>query len=193
VRVAFAAAIAAFVVAGTLRSAARQLVWRDNDILFTRTVHDAPTSYRAHQIMGAWLFVRGFKGEGEQEMLKAIRLFPYDPIPPFLLAEEYRKKGACDRALPLYKWSLATTDTAASFALGPYARCLLDAGRLDDARAEALRGIARGSDVRQFRKLLRQVDSSRVVATRPESLERWLRIPGTRVPAPPHVASNDRR
>ncbi|HEX2780690.1 MAG TPA: tetratricopeptide repeat protein [Gemmatimonadaceae bacterium] len=189
VRLAFGACIAAFLVAGALRSSARQIVWRDNDILFPMTVRDAPTSYRAHQIMGAWLFATGFRGEGEREMQEAIRLFPYDPIPPYLLAEEYRKKGACDRALPLYKWSLATTDTAASFALGPYARCLLNAGRLDEARAQTMRGIARGVDVRQFRKLLRQIDSARVVATSPDSLERWLRIPGTRIPPLSRVAA----
>jgi hypothetical protein len=171
----------------------RQMVWRDNDTLFSATVKDAPTSYRAHQIMGTWLFLRGFRGEGEQEMLQAIRLFPYDPIPPYLLAEEYRKGGACARALPLYKWSLATTDTASNFVLAPYAQCLVEAGDFDAARAQALHGIARGARVAQYRRLLRQVDSSRLAARAPDSLAHWLRIPGTRVTTSPHVASATRR
>jgi hypothetical protein len=148
---------------GFTRSAVRQMVWRDNDVLFPTTVHDAPESYRAHQIMGAWLFANGYKGEGEKEMWEAIRLFPYDPIPPFLMAEEYRKKGACDRAVPLYKWSLATTDTAGGFVLGPYTRCLLQLGRVDEAHQAAMRGVARGDQPRQYRWLLHRVDSVRTV------------------------------
>lgn len=148
---------------GFTRSAVRQMVWRDNDVLFPTTVHDAPDSYRAHQIMGAWLFANGYKGAGEKEMWEAIRLFPYDPIPPFLMAEEYRKKGACDRAVPLYKWSLATTDTAGGFVLGPYTRCLLQLGRVDEAHDAAMRGVARGDQPRQYRWLLHRVDSVRTV------------------------------
>ena len=159
-------ALALVMALGFTRSALRQVVWRNNDTLFPTTVHDAPNSYRAHQIMGAWLFANGYKGEGEKEMWEAIRLFPYDPIPPFLMAEEYRKKGACDRAVPLYKWSLATTDTAAGFALGPYARCLLQLGQLDAAHAQAMRGVARGEELRSYRRLLHEVDSIRAVVRR---------------------------
>jgi hypothetical protein len=159
-RVAVTALIGLLLVAGAVRSAVRQLVWHDNDILFSQTVIDAPRSYRAHQIFGAWLFARGFRGEGEEHMWQAINLFPYDPIPPYLLAEEYRKKGACNRAIPLYRWSLATTDTAAGFALGPYSRCLMKTGQFALARKQALRGISRGSEVPQYRKLLVQIDSA---------------------------------
>ena len=156
-----AGALGVVMLLGFTRSALRQMVWRDNDVLFPTTLHDAPTSYRAHQIMGAWLFANDYKGAGEKEMWEAIRLFPYDPIPPFLMAEEYRKKGACDRAIPLYKWSLATTDTAAGFVLGPYARCLLQMGQLDEAHAQAMRGVARGAETRQYRYLLHRIDSIR--------------------------------
>jgi len=82
------------------------------------------------------------------------------------MAEEYRKKGACDRAVPLYKWALATTDTAMGFALGPYARCLLQLGQLDAAHAQAMRGVARGEEVRSYRRLLHEVDSIRTVVRR---------------------------
>jgi hypothetical protein len=102
-------------------------------------------------------------GEGEKQMWEAIRLFPYDPIPPFLMAEEYRKKGACDRAVPLYKWSLATTDTAGGFVIGPYTRCLLQLGKVDEAHDAALRGVGRGDQPRQYRSLLHRVDSVRAV------------------------------
>ena len=161
VRIASAALLGAILLAGAVRSATRQIVWHDNDVLFSQTIVDAPNSYRAHQIFGAWLFARGFRGQGEEQMWQAIRLFPYDPIPPYLLAEEYRKKGACNLAIPLYRWSLATTDTAASFSLAPYGRCLMKTGQYELARAQALRGIGRGVEVRHYRRLLMQIDSAR--------------------------------
>jgi hypothetical protein len=160
-RVAVATLVGLLLFAGAARSAVRQLVWHDNDVLFSQTVIDAPQSYRAHQIFGAWLFARGFRGQGEDQMWQAINLFPYDPIPPYLLAEEYRKKGACNRAIPLYRWSLATTDTAAGFALAPYSRCLMKTGQYDLAKKQALRGIGRGADFPAWRKLLVQIDSAK--------------------------------
>ena len=160
-RTAGVAGLALVGMLGFWKSAARQRVWRDNSVLFPQTLIDAPTSYRAHQIMGAWLFAVGFPGEGEKHLWHAIKLYPYDPIPPYLLAEEYRKRGACDRALPLYKWSLATTDSAQGYALGPYARCLMATGQYEEARRQALRGIARGELVPDYRRLLRRVDSAR--------------------------------
>jgi len=151
---------------GFARSSRRQLVWQNDATLFPITVGDAPNSYRAHQIFGAWLFASGYKGEGEKEMWTAIRLFPYDPIPSFLMAEEYRKKGACDRAVPLYKWALATTDSAAATVLTPYTKCLLQLGKLDEARAQAMRGITLGTDFKEYRWLLHRVDSVRAVVRR---------------------------
>jgi hypothetical protein len=126
-------------------------------------VNDAPMSYRAHQIFGAWLFAAGYKGEGEKELWKAIRLFPYDPVPSFLMAEEYRKNGACDRAIPLYRWALATTDSAANSVLGPFAKCLLQLGQVDSAHAIAMRGVERDQDLRVYRWLLHRIDSVRAV------------------------------
>ena len=171
VRVSGAVLVGLVLFAGAARSAVRQLVWHDNDVLFSQTVVDAPNSYRAHQIFGAWLFARGFRGQGEEQMWQAIRLFPYDPIPPYLLAEEYRKKGACDLAIPLYRWSLATTDTAASFSLAPYGRCLMKTGQYDLARAQALRGISRGDEVKHYRRLLMQIDSARRASADPAKRE----------------------
>ena len=165
-RVLAVAALALVLALGFARSARRQMVWRDNDTLFPTTLADAPDSYRAHQIMAAWLFGRGFHGEGEKEMWNAIRLFPYDPIPPYMMAEEYRKKGACNRAVPLYKWALATTDDALGFALGPYARCLFQMGRLDEAHAQLMRGIATGVETKPYRSMLHRVDSIRAVVRR---------------------------
>ncbi len=158
-----ATALALVMALGFVRSARRQMVWRNDSILFPTTVNDAPMSYRAHQIFGAWLFASGYKGDGEKEMWTAIKLFPYDPVPAFLMAEEYRKSGACDRAIPLYKWALATTDSAATSVLSPYAKCMLQLGQVDSAHALAMRGIERDQDLRVYRWLLHRIDSVRAV------------------------------
>lgn len=163
VRALGAAAIALVLSLGFVRSAGRQMVWRNDATLFPHTVKDAPRSYRAHQIFGAWLFASGYPAEGEQQLWEAIRLYPYDPIPPFLLAEEYRKKGACDRAVPLYKWSLSTTDSAFTSVSWPYAKCLLQLGKLDEAHKQAMAGVERGVLFRQYRIVLHRVDSVRAV------------------------------
>lgn len=164
-RLALGGALAAVLVAGVSKSMVRQIVWRDSETLFVHTVQDAPDSYRAHQVFAVWLFAKGYMSDGEREMRRAIELFPYDPIPPYYLAEEYRKRGACDRALPLYRWSLATTDTAQGFALRPYVRCLIQEGQHEEARVQALKGIARGEDVTGFRRLLARADSGRRAGT----------------------------
>jgi len=186
VRIAAVAALAMVMVLAFARSALRQFVWRDNDVLFPTTVLDAPTSYRAHQIMGAWMFATGYKQDGEKEMWQAIRLFPYDPIPPYLMAEEYRKNGACDRAIPLYKWSLSTTDSAASAVLRPYARCQLQEGNVDAAYDLALRGLKRGVDFREYRWLLHRIDSVRTIIRRGGTVERMPLAydPAAHAPAP---------
>ena len=160
-RLALGGALAALLVAGVWKSMVRQIVWRDSETVFVHTVKDAPDSYRAHQVFAVWLFAKGYMSDGEREMRRAIELFPYDPIPSYYLAEEYRKRGACDRALPLYRWSLATTDTAQGFALRPYVRCLIQEGQYAEARVQALKGIARGEDVTGFRRLLARADSGR--------------------------------
>lgn len=165
-RFALAGALTVLLVAGAWKSMVRQIVWRDSETLFVHTVKDAPESYRAHQVFAVWLFAKGYMSDGEREMRRAIELFPYDPIPPYYLAEEYRKRGACDRAIPLYRWSLATTDTAQGFALRPYVRCLVQEGQHDDARIQALKGIARGEDVAGFRRLLARADSGRRAGVR---------------------------
>lgn len=164
-RLALGGALAALLVAGVSKSMVRQIVWRDSETVFVHTVKDAPDSYRAHQVFAVWLFAKGYMSDGEREMRRAIELFPYDPIPPYYLAEEYRKRGACDRAIPLYRWSLATTDTAQGFALRPYVRCLIQEGQHEEARVQALKGIARGEDVGGFRRLLARADSGRRART----------------------------
>jgi hypothetical protein len=69
-----AAALGAILVAGVARSASRTRVWRDNDTLFSQAVLDAPESYRAHYMLGAWKFEQGRKQEGEQHYRRAIHL-----------------------------------------------------------------------------------------------------------------------
>jgi hypothetical protein len=56
VRVVATAAVSGILVMGSWRSVTRTTVWHDNARLFSQVVLDAPRSYRAHYMLGAWFF-----------------------------------------------------------------------------------------------------------------------------------------
>ncbi|HEX3867925.1 MAG TPA: tetratricopeptide repeat protein [Gemmatimonadaceae bacterium] len=153
-------AFAALLIAGAVKSARRSTVWRDNDTLFRRAVVDAPDSYRAHYMLGAWYFENKRKRDGEAEYRHALHLFPYDPYLSYNMAEQYRSVGLCDAAIPLYKW---TQSLDPKFPLGhtSFASCLLEKGRFDEAKAMAFDAMRYGGDVRVLRRLVFLADSAK--------------------------------
>ncbi|MEO7085555.1 MAG: tetratricopeptide repeat protein [Gemmatimonadaceae bacterium] len=153
-------ALGVVLAAGVARSATRSTVWRDNDTLFRRAVIDAPLSYRAHYMLGAWHFENKRKREGEAEYRKALHLFPYDPFVSYNMAEQYRNFGLCGAALPLYRWTMSLDP---KFPLGhtSYAMCLLDQGDFDEARAKALEAFRFGGDAKALLRIMFVVDSVR--------------------------------
>jgi len=160
VRGAAQAAFAGLLVLGAYRSEQRSTVWRDNDTLFRRAVIDAPLSYRAHYMLGAWHFENGRKRDGEVEYRKALHLFPYDPFLSYRMAEQYRHFGLCAPALPLYRW---TRSLDPQFPLGrtAFAICLLDQGDYDEAKAAALEAMRHGGDIEFLRRLVFIADSAK--------------------------------
>jgi protein O-mannosyl-transferase len=147
------AAVLVLVVLGTARSHARNPVWRNNETLFRQAVVDAPESYRAHFMLGTHLFEQQRKTEGERHYRIAMRLFPYDPLMAYALAEQYRGAGMCAPAIPLYEWYFELEPDAGRGHLG-HAQCLLLSMRLDEARAAALRGIRAGARVGLAREII---------------------------------------
>src|SRR5439155_2787621 len=110
------------IAAGALKSAMRTRVWHDNDRLFRQGVVDAPLSYRAHYMLGAWAFEQQRKREGEQEYRRALTLFPYDPFVAYNLAKQYREVGLCVQAVPFFRWAYAL-DPGMQIGHGSYALC----------------------------------------------------------------------
>jgi protein O-mannosyl-transferase len=160
VRLARALAATVLVVAGGVWSSQRQRVWRDDKILFTQTVTDAPMSYRAQFFYGQLMFEEGRRAEGERHLRRAIELNPTesDVSPLNYLATQYRVAGLCRHALPLYERASAADAERPDVRYG-LAACLLESGRPVDARRVAEEGMRRGDLRSLFRQLIARTDS----------------------------------
>ena len=156
----WAVAVGALVIAaGAIRSAMRSRVWHDNDKLFRQAVVDAPMSYRAHYMLGAWAFEQRRKREGEQEYHRALTLFPYDPFVAYNLARQYREVGLCAQALPFFRWAYEL-DPGMQIGHGSYALCLLNTGRWSDAKEQAFTAIRNGERLPLIRWMIHSADSA---------------------------------
>src|SRR6185503_1049365 len=114
-------------------SSQRNAVWHDNETLFRQGIVDSPDSYRAHFMLGVLLFEMRRLVEGEKHYREALRLFPYDPLMAYALAEQYRGAGLCKPAIPLYRALHATVPEARIGRIG-LASCLLEDFKLDEAK-----------------------------------------------------------
>jgi len=159
-RAGFATVVAALVAAGAIRSRERQRVWRDNATLFAQTAEDAPRSYRAQFFYGQLLFEQGRRAEGERRLRLAIAVnpTPSDVSPLNYLATQYRDAGLCPQALPLYERALANDDARPDVRYG-MAACLLQTGRVREARQLAQEGARRGDLKALFLQLIARSDS----------------------------------
>ena len=161
-RVVAAAALASILVAGSWRSATRSVVWHDNERLFAQAVVDAPQSYRAHYMLGAWMFETGRKKEGEHHYRRAIALFPYDPFMSYNLAVQYQMAGMFAAAVPLYRW---TFDIAPRFREGEgrenLALCLTYLNQPGPAREQAFLAMQYGgARLKDLRRIVQMSDSA---------------------------------
>jgi len=161
VRVVTIAALSGILVMGSWRSVTRTRVWHDNERLFTQTVVDAPQSYRAHYMLGAWFFETGRKREGEHEYRRALALFPYDPFMAYNLAMQYQTSGMYGAAIPLYRWAFSI---APRFRQGEgrqnLAFCLANANEPASAREQALLAMSfGGARLRDLRRIVQFSDS----------------------------------
>jgi len=155
-----ALAVAAVLGLGLWRSTTRNVVWRDNDTLFRQAVIDSPDNYRAQFMLGVHLFESGHKAEGEQHYRLALKLFPYDPLMSYALAEQYRGAGLCAPAIPLFHALFTLLPEASVGHLG-LASCLLETFQLDEAKQEALAGIRVGASVKNARAIIQAAKLAR--------------------------------
>ena len=153
--------LAAILVAGTWRSNTRTPVWHDNERLFAQAVVDAPQSYRAHYMLGAWMFETKRKQEGEHHYRRAIKLFPYDPFMSYNLAMQYQISGMYAQAIPLYRWAF---EIAPHFREGEgrenLALCLANTNQAALAKEQAFLAMrAGGARLKDLRRIVQYSDS----------------------------------
>ena len=151
------------VAAGTVHSALRQLVWKDNATLFAQMVEDAPLSARAHYALGGHLFEVGHLRDAEQEWRMAIALDSTAWRIQIDLADRYRGAALCGPAIPLYRAALVLEPKAERARLGLVV-CLRDAGERVEAERlahEALRvDVTPRAGLRLLRYLRAPTDSA---------------------------------
>lgn len=184
-----AAALLLLLALGIGRSVTRNRVWKDNDTLLRQGIADSPRNYRMHYLMGAYLFEIQRKVEGERHYREALRLFPYDPILVYGLAEQYRRAEMCGPAIPLYEWAFTIEPRFRSGEIG-LAWCYLTTYRLDEAYASTLSSIRWGARYPLAREMLRAIQSVRdtLDARRAGGDTTLVAIPAPPSPAPPDSA-----
>jgi tetratricopeptide (TPR) repeat protein len=143
-----AAAFAALVCVGAWRSAARQRVWHDDDAWAAALLADAPGSSVAYWYRGTMDVLAGRYAEGTRAMRDALQLYPR-PEWMEVLATHYANMGRCDDGIPLVRRVLALAPERWHMR-HMLARCYLTEGKLDSARAEALRLRAEAGRNRTF-------------------------------------------
>lgn len=128
------------------RAVARIPVWHDEDRFFDALVHDAPDSYRTFWAKGARAFERRDGRTGEQEMRRAIQVYPGDGALIQELGERYLAAGLylpADRFLTAaYRVDSLRSDAAVQAVL---ARTKL--GHADSAAALGEEALRRFPDV----------------------------------------------
>ena len=158
-----AIALGTLICAAAIRSAARQPVWADDEILKAQMVIDAPRSYWAHWLYGDYLYHTDRLAEGERHMRLAIELEPDNAYIQMLLGQRYQDHGFCQPAVQYLSRAVELTPERWRTRLR-LIRCQLDLGRFDDARAQIQTGLAVGLSPSDFKAALRSVDSAAAVA-----------------------------
>ena len=177
VRVAVPAVAFVVLVSAVAHSADRQRVWADNATLFTTTVVDAPTNFRAHYALGELFGALGSHERAEVHLRTADTLFPGYDLIELSLARVLHFEDRCAEALPLYDAVLSKRPDAEIAAIGRTA-CLLESRRLSDARDEALRGLGKGRSSGPFGLLLQKAESSLAATDTVDARNRWFRAGG---------------
>ncbi|MDO8500804.1 MAG: tetratricopeptide repeat protein [Gemmatimonadaceae bacterium] len=147
------------------RSVTRSPVWRDNETLVLQTVRDVPSSHRAHWMRAADLAGKKRTAEALDEMDLAVALGRRDD--PLLLAyggDMFAMAGRCPRALTLYRRALALAPGNIQLRVNT-SWCLLNVGKLEEAKAMALDAGGNAGDIR-LQEVARAADSLQLVRAR---------------------------
>lgn len=159
-----AAAILMVLFVGGWRSAVRQAVWHDTLSVLEQGVAEAPTTYRAHLVLGRYLQGLGDQAGAEVRFRIAIDLWDQDPRPFEELGQLLRVRGACSEAIPILSRGMRAgpgSDVARSRLI----ECLIVERRWDAAEREAEAGLAQG--VAAYQDALGRIRAGRLEASQP--------------------------
>lgn len=136
--------VALALVLGAARMATRNLVWRDNETLFTHTVEDVPLSSRAHWMLAEHYAMTNRQREGADEMMLAIALGPKNSFGLVRFgAEQIARGGMCSRAMPLFRRAMALAPKEDPALRHDAGQCLRILGMVDEAVAVESGGAIR--------------------------------------------------
>jgi hypothetical protein len=165
-QLATAAVFSVLLVAGVVRSSTRNLAWHDNERLFRQTVQDVPTSFRAHWMLAEYLTDAGQWREGLDEMLLAVVLGRRnDPGLLSFAADRFRMANQCPRAMGMYRRALEIDPTLPDLRFNASV-CLLQLGKLDEAKALARQGLSVAATDAHLQRVLVVADSLAIVSKR---------------------------
>ncbi len=156
VQLGWGALLVGLIILGVGRSATRLPAWRDNRVLFSRTVRDAPESYWAWRNYAGDLVLRDQPDSARTAYERSLALFDRDPNVVDDFAGLERREGRCERSVPLLRRALAL-DPGRDLTAARLVGCLVTLGAYDSARMEARLRLRRGRE--EFRSLLLMVDS----------------------------------
>lgn len=155
---ALGAATAALLLAAAVWSGLRQPAWRDSRTILTRTVQDAPRTYRAHMVLGKELLHEGDREAAKRSFALAGELWAHDPGPFEELGQLLRAEGACDEAIVVLRRGIAA-DSTSDIARSRLVECLIVEQRWDEAAVEVGRGLGQG--VSAYRGALGRIEAGR--------------------------------
>lgn len=153
-----ATAVAALLVLGVARSATRQRVWHDNEVLFAQTVRDAPASYRAHLGYSLVLKTQKRHAEAFDELRLAHLIYPDNVNLLEYAGGEYSRMNRCPLAIPPFRRALEIDPGRARSRHGLVA-CLITLGQYREAKSEIVYGLAQGGSRQAFERLRAVSDS----------------------------------
>lgn len=161
-----ATALAILLALGAARSASRQRVWHDNNVLFAQTILDAPASYQAHLAYGLTLISEKRNREALDELRLARLIYPNDASLLEYTGVEYSRMKRCPVAIPLLRRALALEPLRAASRVSLIA-CLIQFREFKEAKSEIVQGLAQGGSRQAFERL-RTIADSIEAATPPE-------------------------
>lgn len=166
--------ICAVLAMGAMRSSARQGAWQDNAAVISTMLAKAPTLYRGHQMLGQTIAVRDEFQLAEPALRRAMELYPGSSVAQLDYARVLQLLGQCEMALPHFDAALRL-DPASQIGQVNRAICLLQIGRLHEARLRALQGLASGESPTAYQAIRWTADSMLLAADSADSRNLFAR------------------